>query len=450
MIQRSSFMSRNAIGAFVSWRRALILTAIALIATPALLAQVLSLYFREVSRDGNIYLFNSSAQYRKFQENGDMGKTPVTLTGYGSAGETVIAENTTAVDLYNLKHDREPRETTFSSAAPAPAQPASLKAVDGELKFGLLLQGWYVADDSPVNASTTSFYGNTTGLNTFRIRRAEIKVHGRITPAWGFEVMLDPAKSINAAAGADGKILQDLAITFLGLKGHEISLGQRKIALTEEGLRSSSELDFSERAQMTRTFSDRREAGLFYKSDWGGHASAFVSLTNGTTANVVDDSNDTLFAAARLDLKPVRGLIIGASGGTSGGEGSARLARERYAAHVSYEATTLPIVVRAEYLRATDGRNAASDLERDGFYGTLLYTFDKQYRLGIRYDEIDRNKDLEGDRTKSLTVGFHYLIKGKNVNLKADYFHVREEGRRIGGNLEQSYNQFVLAAQAAF
>lgn len=443
-------MSRNGVPEPSSWLRVLALIVIAIIAAPVAFAQVLSLYFREVARDGKIYLFNSSAQYKKFQENGDMGKTPIVLAGHGPAGETIIAENTTAIDLYNLKHDREPRDGPPSPPAPSPTPTVSLKAADGELKFGVLLQGWYVADDSPVNTGTTSFYGNTTGVNTFRIRRAEIKLHGKIAPAWGFEVMLDPAKSINTAAGSDGKVLQDLAVAFLGFKGHEISLGQKKIALTEEGLRSSSDLDFSERAQLTRTFSDRRETGLFYKGDWSPNVSAFVSLTNGTVANAVDDSNDTLFVAARLDFKPVRGLLLGASGGRSGGEGPARLARGRYAAHVSYEAPSLPLVARAEYLRATDGRADASDLERDGFYGTLLYTFDEQYRLGIRYDQIDRNKDRQGDRTKSLTVGFHYLIKGKNLNLKADYFRVTEEGRTINGNLEQSYNQFVLAAQAAF
>ena len=96
-----------------------------------------------------------------------------------------------------------------------------------------------------------------TGYNTFRLRRAEIKLSGKITPSWGFEVMVDPAKTLHdpRRPGGDDKILQDLAVTYLGLKGHEFSLGQKKIAITEEGLRSSSELDFVERARITRTFS---------------------------------------------------------------------------------------------------------------------------------------------------------------------------------------------------
>ena len=435
------------------WRclRGLILVAIVVAAASGSAAQVLSLYFREVAREGRIYLFNSSAQYKKFLDNGEMGKSPVVLDGYGPAQETVIAENDTAVDLYNLKHDREPVDRDVSDPIPAPVSPASLKVADGELKVGLLLQSWYVADTSPLNKDTTSFYGNTTGANTFRLRRAEIKLSGKITSAWGFEVMLDPAKAVNTAPGGDGKILQDLAVTFLGLKGHELSLGQKKIALTEEGLRSSSELDFSERAQVTRTFSDRRETGLFYKGELGPRVAAFVSVTNGTSSNAIDDSNDTVFVAARIDVKPLRGLMLGSSGGRSGGEGPAHLGRSRYGVHLKYDGPdSLPIAARSEYLRATDGVAGARDLVRAGFYASVLYTLEKRYQFGIRYDEIDRNTDVQGDKVKTLTVGIHHLIKSRNINLKADYFRIKEEGRKIGGDPASTYSQFVLAVQAAF
>ena len=81
--------------------------------------------------------------------------------------------------------------------------------------------------------------------------------------------MLDPSKAIVTTADAannntnDAKILQDLAVTYTGFKGWELSLGQKKITLTEEGVRSSSELDFPERSQIVRAVSDRRETGFF-------------------------------------------------------------------------------------------------------------------------------------------------------------------------------------------
>ena len=42
------------------------------------------------------------------------------------------------------------------------------------------------------------------------------------------------------------------------------------------------------------------------------------------------------------------------------------------------------------------------------------------------------------------------MIKGKNVNLKAEWYGVDQEGRKVDGVLQETYDQFVLAAQVAF
>ena len=424
----------------------------ALLLAGAAQAQVNLLWYKEVAKDGRIYVFNDPNKFKAFEASGEMGVS-LTRLNYGPNGETVVFDNEPALDLYNFKHGKEAEVRAYTPPkAPAPGLPTSLKVGDGELKFGLLLQGWYAMDDSAPSTGS-SWLGNTTGYNTFRIRRAEIKLNGKITPAWGFEVMLDPSKSISPqTSGTDGKILQDLAITYVGLKGHEFALGQKKIALTEEGVRSSSELDFAERAQVTRNLSDRRETGLFYKGEFSELVGAMASITNGTASNVSSDSNDTLFMAARIDVKPIPGLVFGASGGTGQvGGGAGHLKRERVFGHVRYVGgADLPLIFEAEYGQATDGQAGKADLKRDGWYASALYTFEKQFQLGVRYDEFDANKDVDGNKTKTLTAGFHYLVKGKNINLKADYFNIKVDNRKVNGVLDEAYNQFVLAAQVAF
>ncbi|MCC6128887.1 MAG: hypothetical protein IT186_03080, partial [Acidobacteria bacterium] len=49
-----------------------------------------------------------------------------------------------------------------------------------------------------------------------------------------------------------------------------------------------------------------------------------------------------------------------------------------------------------------------------------------------------------------LTGGFHYMIKGRNINIKAEWYGVEQEGRKINNVLDERYNQFVIAAQVAF
>jgi hypothetical protein len=429
------------------------LKAIALVALLALAsgaaAQVNLLWYREVAADGRIYVFNDPNVFKAWEASKEMGKS-ITKVGYGPAGETVVFDGDAAMDLYDFKHNKESEVRPYAppKAATFPP-PTTLKVADGELKFGLLLQAWYVGDDSAQAASGTDYLGNPIGVNSFRLRRAEIKLAGKVTPDWGFEVMIDPAKTQSFTAGNDDKILQDLAVTFLGLKGHEFSLGQKKIALTEEGLRSSSEIDFAERARITRLIGDQRQAGFFYKGEYGEMFAAQASVTSGLPSNVASTS-DRLFYAARFDVKPTKGLIAGVSGGT-GNQGAQALTRDRWAAHVRWDGTEeLPLMLRAEYGHATDGQANGTEIDRDGYYVSGLYSFAKQFRLGLRYEMYDANKDVTGDRLTVVTGGFHYMIKGRNVNLKGEWYGIRQEGRKVNNVLDERYNQFVLAAQVAF
>src|SRR5512141_487609 len=277
---------------------ALVGVALLVAAAPAV-AQ--GLWYKEVEKDGRIYVFNTDKKYGEWLVSNDMG-VAITMIGNGPNGETVVAENETAIDLYNLKHDRPGYVRPAPKPAAAPAPPTLLRwGTEGELKFGLLLQAWYVTDDSPLaiptGTSTSSTLGNYIGANTFRLRRAEMKLNGKVNKDWAFEVMIDPSKAITPqTANTDAKILQDLAVTFTGLRGWELSLGQKKITLTEEGVRSSSELDFPERSQIVRAVSDRRETGFFFKGDVAEPVTLYGSVTNGPASNTLDDSNDTIKA----------------------------------------------------------------------------------------------------------------------------------------------------------
>jgi Phosphate-selective porin O and P len=435
-------------------------------ATPAA-AQ--GLWYKEVEKDGRIFVFNTDKKYKEWLVSNDMG-IAITMLGQGPNGETVVAENETAIDLYNLKHDRPGYSRPAPKPAAAPGLPTAIKiGSEGELKFGLLLQGWYIGDDSPLaiptGTTTSSTLGNYIGANTFRLRRSEMKLNGKLNSSWAFEVMIDPAKAITPqTANTDAKILQDLAVTFTGFKGWELSLGQKKITVMEEGVRSSSELDFPERAQIVRAFSDRRETGFFLKGDVAEPVTLWGSVSNGTASNVLDDSNDTISACGRIDLKFVPGLNFGGSGCSSGGETATHLGRSRIAGHARYNGgKDFPLIVEAEYAYGKDGRAGTLDLRRDGYYGEALYTIADLFQVGARYDVITNDKNAQDgengvtqkdSRIKTWTFGLHWLPLGhdkyKNVSLKFDWFKVQQDNRLVNGALADSYNEFLVAAQVAF
>ncbi|HQR46045.1 MAG TPA: porin [Thermoanaerobaculia bacterium] len=415
-------------------------------------ASAQGLWYKEVEKDGRVYVFNTLKKYEAWQKSGDMG-VAITLVGHGPKGETVVAENETAIDLFNLKHDRPGYDREAPKPAAPPPNPTRLKiGNNGELWFGGLFQGWFVADTSPAG-SGTDWLGNNTGQNTFRLRRAEIRMSGRWKDL-GFTVMLDPAKSINtSSSAADGKILQDLAVSFFGLKGQEFSLGQLKIDITEEGMRSSSELWFGERSQITRAISDVRQTGFFYKGDFGDMVTIWSAVTNGTLSNTISDTNDTLLYSGRGDVRPMKGLVVGTSGGigeTQGGVAHRKI--WRWGGHAKYGGYDVPdskLWAEIEYYAAGDQQADGSMLERWGWYGSVLYMIGN-FQAGFRYDRINNNRNVPLNNQTQYTVGLHWLPLGKNVNFKLDWLNINQDGRKVNGVARCCYNEFLLAAQAAF
>ena len=86
-------------------------------------AQVTGLYYQEVAKEGRFYVFNTYERFQEFQKSGEMG-TAITLIGRGPNGETVVAENETALDLFLFKHNLP----AYDRPAPKPAPPAAAPA----------------------------------------------------------------------------------------------------------------------------------------------------------------------------------------------------------------------------------------------------------------------------------------------------------------------------------
>jgi hypothetical protein len=427
------------------------------------------LWYKEVEKDGRIFVFNTLAGFQAWDKSGEIGNKAVTMIGQGPNGETVVAENETAIDMYNFKHDRPGYNRPAPKAVSASMAPPTLLRFgsEGELKFGLNVQAWYIGDDSPYSTSGggNSTLGNNIGANTFRLRRSEISLYGKVNADWAYQVMFDPAKSITPqTSGTDGKVLQDLAVTYTGFKGYELSLGQKKIVLTEEGIRSATELDFPERTQIVRAYSDRRETGFFFKGDVAEPVTLLASVTNGNPSNVLSDTNDSLNSCGRLDLKFVPGLVFGGSGCYGAVQTSAHLLRKRVGGHARYNGGKyFPLIVEFEYLQGADGQVGLPDLRKNGYYGQALYTIANAIQVGARYDLIDSNVDAQNGENgvkqknseiKTWTFGIHWLPLGhdryKNVSLKADWFKVQQDNRLVNGVLADSYNEFLVAAQIAF
>lgn len=235
-------------------------------------------------------------------------------------------------------------EAAIAAPAELPPEPASVPVEDPELenpskvavgdegfiKFGALLQFWGFM--SSVDDETTT---------TFRLRRAEVKLAGDIIPKLiSYKLMIDPAgvlESRSTTIPVEGQepeptdagtvtvaqptgrtaMLNDFVISFKS-EYTDLSVGQFKNGVSYEGFHSSSELILPERSPVARAFGDKRDIGLSLSKEFD-YFNYFVAVLNGAGANLRDNNNQKDLAA-RVELLPVDGLLVGLVGYTSIGE----------------------------------------------------------------------------------------------------------------------------------
>jgi hypothetical protein len=82
-----------------------------------------AMFYREVEKDGRIYVFAQTKEFEAFEKSGEIGKA-ITRLNYPPNGKTVVFDSEDAINLYNFKHDL-PGEV-FKKEAPKVDEPAAL------------------------------------------------------------------------------------------------------------------------------------------------------------------------------------------------------------------------------------------------------------------------------------------------------------------------------------
>ncbi len=319
---------------------------------------------------------------------------------------------------------------------PDTAPPFEVRIGRGVATIGGLLQVWGLHSE--------------LGPDDFLLRRSELNLKGSIIDWFGYTVMIDPAKTLSknktilvgteavtlSQPKSDAKILQDLFVTLKLVSHHTIDVGQKKIPISMEGLESSAELDFPERAivsgatfQGHRGFGDFREPGIQLNGEWP-HVSYTVGVFNGEGPNA-SDKNDRKDIAERVVVRPFPWLHLGGSR-YDGWLGPQKIRKNRTGGEfkLAYE----PIFLKGEYIRAYDGPVA-----KEGWYVSAGYRFGG-LRVGrvrfdlqpaVRWEGFDPDRDVGENSISGPTVGVSLLFDEYYAKIQGSYSHfeVRGAGR---------------------
>lgn len=350
-----------------------------LFAVPSVRAQ--GTFYREVPKDGRIYVFNNQRVFMDWEKSGEVG-VAITLLGYGPAGETMVFDSEEAIHLYNFKHDRpgDPR--------PQPTPPPGPKVSwrDGattllfpdiaQVKISNRVQVRYTHEmpDDTVRLPGTPDEGDSKG--SFRIRRAKFKIDG-----WFYKPYLLYELQMNwpAVTGSNpGAFLEDANINWDVTKGERkfmVKFGQYKVPFGHQELTSSGSQQFVDRSQVSNSYARGRDTGLqLWGRLLGDKVEWRVGAFNGNGLTRTTNDNDAFQWNARVTIQPNGAVPLATGSGPLYSEGD-------------FESTDKPIWA------------VAANFERNDFHGTTT---------GI---------DLKDD-----VFGFDGLFKFKGVFLTAEYY----------------------------
>jgi len=270
---------------------------------------VTSLYYKEFKKNDRFYVFNDAAAAARFEASGETG-VGITKIGVGPNGETVYADNETAMELFFFKYN-------LSEKVDRPkTPPLAIVWRDGKtrmtigsnfyLEMSNRIQIRYTHEfpDDAVKLAGTENAGDSKG--SFRIRRAKFKLEG-----WMFRPELEYELQLNwpdVTGSPASRFLEDANIDWdvSRKKTFRVRFGQFKAPYGRQQLTSSGSQQFVDRAITDERYNPGRETGLALWGTLGTNKleyRAMVSNGNGRSQSVND--NDKFLYTARVQWQVI-------------------------------------------------------------------------------------------------------------------------------------------------
>jgi hypothetical protein len=397
----------------------------ALLAAPAAMARVAGLYYQEVEKDGRIFIFNSPERYQSFEAaGGDMGKA-VTLIGRGPHGETLVAENDAALDLYLQRHNLAAEEHQAQGSAPSPYPKTKIA--------GRLYADFTSKENKDKGQSGNAAKSSDSGVGT-DVKRFYFGATHDFDAMWSATFQSD--------IGDQGTKRYDVFV--------KKAYVQAKVSpefTFRLGSADTPWIPFVEGQYGFRYFEQTitDHLGFGNSADWGLHfLGSLADNKFGYQFSVINGkgySNPTRTKSVdfegRINFQPVKGLTL-AVGGYSGKRGNdteavaAKHTAERTDALVNYANDRFRI--GGEWFEAKDWNNTTTDAtdKSDGYSTWVSFAATPMLTIFGRYDSSKPSKDLNSN------LEFTYYNAGlqwrynKAMAAALGYKYAEVKGGRLG------------------
>jgi hypothetical protein len=316
-------------------------------------------------------------------------------------------------------------QDTAATRAPVLPPPAPTVQIDG------FLQIWYLNGHTVANAH-----------DSYRIRRADLKLSGIISPRVRWRLSFDGAKLLNltktttvaadstalrdASVDQRSRILQEASINVTLVPALRVDVGQQIIPLALEGITASSQIEtiqrtmFIEERARAGTLGDIRDVGATAR---GSIAAGYVDYQVGVFNEMGESQNNTDQNDQKATIGRIAARVPGFDalqiGGSGGFEGGPAVAQRRERAGGEAQFRTGLLTLRSEVMGARDG-----GVRRLGYYGLAALRPAPDFELVGRWDYWDPDLHHETGSLdaaeRQIVAGVNYFIEGGATRLAAN------------------------------
>jgi phosphate-selective porin OprO and OprP len=350
---------------------------------------------------------------------------------------------------------------------------------------------WTVDDRDEYDADTTGTgVGAADGTaSSFDVPRMRVTIGGSIYKPW---LKYSFQWELSRTSGESASKIKDAIIRIDTSKNANLQFGQFKAPFGLQQLTSSGRQQFVDRAITDGKFSPGRDMGVMFSGSAAERKIGYaVGVFNGSGESVRQEDEghmlvgrvffnpfggyNTSESALENNDKPVLHIGLAArTGEVMKGTATAGVfedPNDQTAIGLEFAFKLKQLFATAEFFNMTDeiqNPAAGPDVDSRGFHVQVGYMIvPKTTELGIRYAQVEGNKDVDNAAVNELRAVFGYFWQAHNLKLQADVGQVKYEagyaglssiarrglpslGTRLAGAQDYKDNQFRLQLQVSF
>lgn len=244
---------------------------------------------------------------------------------------------------------------------------------------------------------------------TASINRARLQATGTITGGFSYRIQAE-FRTGNVGSGKASASLTDAYIRW-ARDAFGVQVGQMKTPFSREYLTSIADIETLDRSAPVDSLATKRDIGLMADYQAGTYVTLTAGAFNGEGQNVTANRDSTVLGVARVAVRPIPELTLGANAARWFGDST------RYGADLSVEVARF--VARAEVL--AQARDSLGGRRDRGWYALAGVKLSPAVQVVGKYEDFERRAISAQQDTRAWSAGLNWWPVPSVVRLSGFY-----------------------------